>query len=346
MRFALISFSWLGIGYAQAADLITHDNYAAPFWLPGGHLQTIYAAELEHSPAITYYRQRWNMPDGDFIDADWTELPDASNTYRPVVALFHGLEGNSQSHYAKALMAAVKARGWRGVVIHFRGCSGGPNRMPRAYYAGDTPDMEFMLSHLHSLVPEAATFAVGVSLGGNALLKWLGESQDHAGELVQKAVAVSAPMDLSATADALDHGLNRWLYTPRFVASMRPKALAMIARFPEALAHKLDVNQIKAAKTIHDIDNAVTAVLYGADNAEDYYAKNAAKPWLNQINVPTLIINALNDPFVPAASLPGADEVSSLVTLEYTKAGGHVGFTSAGNEDWLPEHILDYFNSP
>ena len=327
-----------------ALPTVTHSAaYTAPFWLPGGHLQTIYAATLADTPQVNYRRERWELPDGDFIDADWVEI-NAADRNTPVVVLFPGLEGSSQSNYAKALMAATQAKGWRGVVIHFRGCSGEPNRLPRVYYAGDTPEMQLLLSRVREHMPQAPIYAVGVSLGANALLKWLGESGEEAKLIVSKAVAVSAPIDLAATATALDTGLNRILYTPRFVDSMRPKALNMIARFPELQSKGLlDPEKIKSAKTIHDIDSAVTAKLYGAKDVEDYYAKNASKPWLTHIRLLTLILNAKNDPFVPEETLPSTAEVSEFVTLEYPETGGHVGF--AGRDDWLSNHILEFFKS-
>ena len=334
MRAFCLYFSLLG--FSCSAYCLP---YSAPFWLPGGHLQTIYAGAIVDAPDVTYKRERWELPDGDFVDVDWAE-PENIKINTPVVALFHGLEGNSNSNYAKALMGAIKTKGWRGVVIHFRGCSGEPNRLPRAYYAGDTPEIQLLLSTLRQRRPEAPIYAVGVSLGGNALLKWLGESGAQAQLLIHKAAAVSAPMDLAASATALDRGLNRILYTPRFVDTMRPKALNMLVRFPNI---QLDVEKINAAKTIHDIDNAVTAVLYGAKDAEDYYAKNASKPWLKQIALPTLILNAKNDPFIPAETLPSSAEVSELIDLEYPETGGHVGF--AGNGDWLPTRILDFFDA-
>ena len=321
--------------------------YSAPFWLPGGHLQTIYAATWASAPKVDYRRERWELPDGDFVDVDWVNYlvnSKVANDKIPVVVLFHGLEGNSQSGYARSLMAAVKEKGWHGVVIHFRGCSGEPNRLPRVYYAGDTPEMQLLLSRVQEHLPQAPIYAVGVSLGANALLKWLGESGEEAKYIVSKAVAVSAPMDLAASATALDTGLNRIIYTPRFVDSMQPKALNMIARFPDLQSKGLlDPEKIKAAKTIHAIDSAVTAKLYGAKDVEDYYAKNASKPWLTHIRLPTLILNAKNDPFVPEETLPGTAEVSQSVTLEYPETGGHVGFP--GRDNWLPKRILEFFKS-
>ncbi|WP_082488004.1 YheT family hydrolase [Methylophilus sp. Leaf414] len=322
-----------------SCDYLTAAPYSAPFWLPGGDLQTIFAATLNPVPNVDYRRERWELPDGDFVDADWVDNAPENHAASPIVVLFHGLEGNSQSAYARALMAAVKAKGWRGVVIHFRGCSGEPNRLPRVYYAGDAPEIDLFLSRVRSHAPSVPIYAVGVSLGGNALLKWLGEKGDKAAIIIDKAIAVSAPIDLAASADSLDKGLNRLIYTPMFVDSMRPKALEMTQRFPGLLSEE----KIKAAKTIHDIDNAVTAVLYGATDAEDYYAKNASKPWLASIRLPTLILNAKNDPFIPASSLPTADEVSGLVTLEYPDTGGHAGFPRDNN--WFATHLLEFFQA-
>ncbi len=340
MRFLLYVFtlmSWSTLTIANANVTAEDSTYVAPFWLPGGDVQTLYSALLDNTPEIQYRRERWELEDGDFIDADWLE-PDSIDVHVPIVVIFHGLEGNSQSHYAKSLMKAILVKGWRGVVVHFRGCSGELNRLPRVYYAGDTPEIELMLRRVHEGAPLAPIYAAGFSLGGNALLKWLGESGSYAERLVVKAVAVSAPMDLAATSEALDQGLNRYLYTPSFVSSMRPKALAMLTKFPGIM----DKDKIDNASTIHDIDNAVTAVLYGADGADDYYAKNASKPWLKDIQLPTLILNAKNDPFVPPESLPTKAEVSSTVTLEYPETGGHVGFS--GRSDWLSTRLLDFFS--
>jgi predicted alpha/beta-fold hydrolase len=337
------------------------EPYKAPFWLPGGHLQTIIASLLSKGPEVKYRRERWELSDGDFIDVAWADAlpanaqatdndaqltlseplaPDNIDQKKPVIVIFHGLEGNSQSQYAKTLISADLSKGWHGAVIHFRGCSGEPNRLPRVYYAGDSLEIDTMLSRVRSIYPDNPIYAVGYSLGGNALLKWLGEFGSSTLN-ISKAVAVSAPIDLKASAVSLDNGLNRILYTPVFVDSMRPKALALSKRFPGLL----DDKRINRAKTIHDIDNAVTSVLYGAEDASDYYRKNASKPFLKNITLPTLIINAKNDPFMPPQFLPTTDEVSDSVTLDYQEQGGHVGFYSpfVNNEhSWLPSRIIEF----
>lgn len=318
--------------------------FSAPSWLPTGHLQTIYPALFVSLQDVHYRRERWELDDGDFIDVDWVNADNVLSANQATVVLFHGLEGSSQSHYSKALMAEVSQKGWRGVVIHFRGCSGEPNRLPRAYFAGDSAEIEGMLTRVKSAVGSSPIYAVGVSLGGNALLKWLGEKGECAGFLVAKAAAVSAPMDLGAAAKRLGSGLDRWLYTPMFVKTMKAKALAKTQRFPNIL----EIEKVNNASTIHEMDRYVTAVLHGFENEVDYYAKNASKPWLPHIDVPTLIINAKNDPFIPALSLPSISEVSSAVTLKYPEEGGHVGFVHApfpGRIDWLPKRLLSFFAS-
>lgn len=366
MRLLFALLTLMPILFSQT-NAYAAEPYKAPFWLPGGHLQTIIASLLSKGSEIKYRRERWELNDGDFIDVDWAEkLSGNSLTHnlaehrrddlvtssdpltsgpteqqKPVVVIFHGLEGNSQSQYAKSLMGAALAKGWHGAVIHFRGCSGEPNRLPRVYYAGDSVEIETMLSRVRSIYPDNPIYAVGYSLGGNALLKWLGEFGNSSTLNISKAVVVSAPIDLKASAVSLDNGLNRILYTPAFVDSMRPKALALSKRFPGLL----DDQRINHAKTIHDIDNAVTSVLYGAKDATDYYRKNASKPFLKNITLPTLIINAKNDPFMPPQFLPTADEVSESVTLDYQEEGGHVGFYSPfvnSENSWLPSRIMEF----
>lgn len=341
---------------------VASNAYVAPFWLLGGHLQTIIPSLFHPGPEIKYQRERWELADGDFIDVDWTAPPAALasqpaaatkdcaagvahelDAEQPLVVIFHGLEGSSQSQYVKCLLAAVLAKGWRGVVIHFRGCSGEPSRLPRTYYAGDSVEIELMLARVRRRYPYKPLYAVGYSLGGNALLKWQGELGHSQLLQVSKAVAVSAPMDLQSSAISIDSGLNRIFYSRMFLNSMRPKALALSRRFPGLLNEHKIVN----ANSIQEMDAAVTAVLYGAKSAFDYYQQNAAKPYLTKINVPTLIINAKNDPFMPANFLPTSNEVSAFVTLDYQPQGGHVGFFAPKPKQahgWLAHRIVEFLD--
>ena len=314
--------------------------YRAPAWLPGGHLQTIYANLFLRVAPVTYRRERLELPDGDFLDFDWVD----ARACTPVVVLFHGLEGSADSPYARALMAHAQARGWHGVVAHFRGCSGEDNRLPRAYFAGDSEDVDYILRHVKAQHAAAPVFAVGVSLGGNALLKWLGEQGDAAHRLVDRAAAVSAPLDLTAAGHALDRGFNRRIYTTRFLHTLKAKALRKAARFPGLL----DAAAIAAATTFREFDTLVTARLHGFRDAEDYWLKVSSKPWLKSITVPTLVINARNDSFLPAWALPTQDEVSPAVTLDQPETGGHVAFPSGpfpGNPHWLPRRLMQHFAS-
>jgi hypothetical protein len=313
--------------------------YRAPAWLPGGHLQTLYASLFIRTPPVAYRRERLELTDGDFLDFDWVD----GDRQAPVVVLFHGLEGSAESPYARALMARVRARGWHGVVAHFRGCSGEDNRLPRAYFAGDSEDIERMLGHVRSLHPDAPIYAVGVSLGGNALLKWLGEAGAAAASLVERAAAVSAPLDLAAAGHALDRGFNRRVYTARFLATLKRKALTKARRFPGLL----DAAAIAAATTFREFDTLVTARLHGFRDADDYWLRVSSRPLLKSIAVPTLVINARNDPFLPTWALPTRDDISPAVTLEQPENGGHVAFPSSpfpGNLDWLPQRLMRHFD--
>ncbi|MFN7086080.1 MAG: hydrolase [Burkholderiales bacterium] len=315
-------------------------DYIAPWWLPGGHLQTIYAAFAAPRPRLAYRRERWDAPDGDFVDLDWLEAKPAAGE-APLTVLFHGLEGGSRSHYALALMHAVRARGWRGVVAHFRGCSGEPNRLPRAYHSGDSAEIDWILRRLRQRHPTTPLYAVGVSLGGNALLKWLGETGAGACRLVERAAAVSAPLDLMAAGEALGKGFNL-LYAHHFLATLKRKALAKLTRHPGLY----DAARVRAARTLRAFDDLVTAPLHGFRNTDDYWTRASSKPLLRHIAVPTLLINARNDPFLPCSALPAPQEVAPPVVLEQPASGGHVGFVSGafpGSLDWLPRRILQFF---
>ncbi|OGU55156.1 MAG: alpha/beta hydrolase, partial [Hydrogenophilales bacterium RIFOXYA1_FULL_63_33] len=233
---------------------------------------------------------------------------------------------------------------WHGVVAHFRGCSGEDNRLPRAYFAGDSGDIERMLRHVKSLHAHAPVYAVGVSLGGNALLKWLGEQGEAARTLVERAAGVSAPLDLTAAGHTLDRGFNRPVYTARFLVTLKQKALRKAACFPGIL----DAKAIAAATTFREFDTLVTARLHGFRDADDYWLKVSSKPLLHAIAIPTLVINARNDPFLPAWALPSPDEVSPAITLEQPATGGHVAFPSGpfpGNLDWLPRRLMQHFDT-
>lgn len=331
--------------------------YQVPAWLHGAHAQTIYAALFAPKPHVQYRRETWDTPDGDFIEVDWLDASHqaidsynadspASSPHPPIIVLFHGLEGNSQSHYARALMRAVEQRGWHGVVIHFRGCGGTPNRLRRAYHSGDSVEIDWTLRRLKQQYPTTPIYVIGVSLGGNALLKWLGEQNAGSREIVAGAAAISAPLDLMIAGDALGKGFNRF-YSRHFLKTLKRKIYDKLERFPDICDRKA----LDAADTLRDFDNIVTAPLHGYKDTDDYWTRASSKPYLKNIAVPALVINALDDPFMPAFALPRANEVSESVILEMPAHGGHVAFVSAsfpfsfpGNLNWMPTRVLDFFS--
>jgi uncharacterized protein len=319
--------------------------YQAPRWLRGGHAQTIHAATWAPRPPVTYWRERWDTPDYDFIDLDWVDNPERELKLdqpddTPLIVLFHGLEGSSNSHYARAFMHAVDVHGGRGVVVHFRGCSGELNRLPRAYHSGDTAEIDWILRRFRA-TRTSPIFVAGVSIGGNVLLKWLGEQGKAARSVVTRAAAISVPFDLAATSDTLAHGFNR-LYTRHFLNSLKTKTLLKMKRY-QALC---DPQRMSAARTLREFDDVVTAPLHGFSGVDDYYARASCKPHLAGIATPTLMISARNDPFLPARFLPTPREISANVRLETPDTGGHVGFVSGrfpGNIEWLTQRVLHFF---
>jgi predicted alpha/beta-fold hydrolase len=314
-------------------------KYAAPAWLPGGHLQTIYPATCLVKPKVAYRRERWDTPDGDFIDIDFVD----GKPGQPFIVLFHGLEGSSDSHYARALMAAVAARGWSGAVPHFRGCSGEPNHAPRFYHSGDAEEVDWIIRRLAASRVDAVNarfYAAGVSLGGNALLRWLGESQ-HQAEIVDAACAISAPLDLASGGAALSRGVNL-IYTRMFLQTLKPKCLHKLKQFPDLFDRERMLN----ARDLYEFDNVVTAPLHGYRDTDDYWHRASARHVLDDITVPTLVLNARNDPFLPARHLPRS--AAACVTLDYPEQGGHVGFPAGGlpgQLDWLPQRMLHFLDN-
>lgn len=311
-------------------------KYTAPSWLPGGHLQTIWAAvgaRRVKGERPVFSRERWEAPDGDFIDVD--RLPAAQG--RPLLVLFHGLEGSSQSHYALAFAAFAQRNNLHFAVPHFRGCSGELNRNARAYHSGDHEEIDWILRRFRQ-AHTGPIVAAGVSLGGNALMRWAGEQEGGAVEVIQAIAAVSSPLDLAAGGNAIGRGFSRQVYTRMFLRSMKPKAYAKLSQFP-GLFDRLAMERVR---DLYEFDNIFTAPLHGFRNTEDYWERASAKPFLGRICVPALLLNAKNDPFVPADSLPRQDEVSETVTLWQPTQGGHVGFahgTWPGHVDAMPEAV-------
>ncbi|MBL8521857.1 MAG: alpha/beta fold hydrolase [Betaproteobacteria bacterium] len=309
----------------------------------GAHLQTAVPFVVGKPAPPAYRRERWDTtphgkPDGDFIDVDRLD----GEPGRPLLVLFHGLEGDSNSQYALNLMTEAQARGWSGLVAHFRGCSGEMNRLPRAYHSGDAAEVEWVVKRAKSERPERKVYVAAISLGGNATLKWLGEQGEAARAIVEAVATVSAPVDLMAAGDALGQGFCRY-YTWRFLRTMKPRSLAKLAAHPGIF----DKDAMLAARTLREFDNVVTAPLHGFKDTDDYWTRASSKPGLPNVRVPTLLLNARNDPFLPAAALPGENEVSREVLREFPAHGGHVGFLSRGADGtrWMARRVLRFFES-
>lgn len=306
-------------------------EYRAPAWLPGGNLQTIWSAlfaRRSQGDPPGYRRERWPTPDGDFIDVDWIDAAATGGSAAhapasppPLIVMFHGLEGSSASHYALAFADYARARGSAFAVAHFRGCSGELNHAPRAYHSGDHAEIDWILRRFRAR-HAGPVMAVGVSLGGNALMRWAGEAGADAGAVVRAVASVSAPLDLAAGGHAIGRGFNRLVYNRMFLRSMRPKAMRKWQQHPGLF----DRDALARATDLYGFDNIFTAPVHGFRDTEDYWRRASAKPHLHRVAVPALVLNARNDPFVPADSLPRPHEVSPMVTLWQPAHGGHVGF--------------------
>jgi predicted alpha/beta-fold hydrolase len=315
-------------------------DYHPPWWCRGPHLQTVWGPLFRHLPPLPLRRERLLTPDGDFLHLDWLEpgvLPG------PLVVLLHGLEGSSRSHYITGLFHEAARLGLRAVVMHFRSCSGELNRAPRLYHSGETSDFEWVLGQLMRREPAMRIGLAGVSLGANVMLKWLGERGDAAPDAVMAAVAISTPFDLAGCAGVLDVGLRRMLYTRQFLKTMRAKVAAKAVVYEG----NLDVRAACRARTFAEYDRLVTAKIFGFADERDYWARASSGPYLPKIRRPALLINALNDPFIPAAALPAAAIAQSpWLEAAFPAEGGHAGFLEGprGRRSWAERRALAFLH--
>lgn len=314
---------------------MTDDGFRPAWWLPGSHLQTLWSRLWRRGPVIPMRRETWETPDGDLLELDHVD----GSARSPLLLGLHGLEGCSRSLYMQGLMDMARRRGWRGVALNFRSCAAPPgrphgqwtmNRGPRMYHSGETSDLDWVVERLRAREPDLVLLLVGVSLGGNVLLKWLGERGAEAVERARAAVAISAPYDLAACAAALEGGMG-YVYMHAFLKTLKRKALLFAERHPGTV----DVDGVRRARTFRHIDDAATAPIHGFADADDYYARASSLPWLERIRVPTLLLNAIDDPFQPRAALERARRrASPAVTCEFTERGGHVGWVAG--PPWAP----------
>lgn len=312
-------------------------HYFKPaWWLRNPHLQTIYAKFAGSKREVYTRKEIFELSDGDFLDCRWT-----GGTVGPIVIILHGLEGSVESHYAIGMLQAAQQQGWRAVVVHFRSCGDTLNRLPKGYHSGDTSDLQEFVTHLKAREPHTPLMAIGYSMGGNVLLKWLGEVGDDCP--LMSAVAVSVPFELHVASHRIRQGLSS-RYQEYFLKPLRDKLLMKIQEHHLAI----DPNAVRAVQSIFDFDENFTAPLHGFKDAMDYYVKCSSRYYMHSIKVPTLVIHAKDDPFMSEALIPSHDEVSPYVKLEIYDRGGHVGFVSGWNpfnpQYWLEKRIPAYFD--
>jgi len=326
------------------------ETFHAPPLLGNPHLQTLWSPLLRKQPSLVRDRERLNLPDGDFIDVDWH--PGQQVNKSPLVVLLHGLTGSSSSAYMLGMQKAVARLGWQSVAMNFRGCSGRPNRLPRAYHSGDTGDINYLLKLCRKRFPGRMIFVIGYSLGGNALCKWLGEQADA--KPVDGAVAVSAPYQLDQCATRLDRGFSK-LYRKHLIGelvNLIEQKKTMFQRLGQRSywqqLHTL--GPLNKIRSFWQFDDQVVAPLHGFDSAGDYYNRSSARQFIPLINIPTLLVHARDDPFMPSGVIPERSECPQNVELAITPKGGHVGFVMADKfvksgvanrygKYWLEYHI-------
>lgn len=318
-------------------------NFEPAWWLRNAHAQTVWATLMRPQLPLPLQPQRLELPDGDFIDLLW-DASNAHEQHKPIVVLLHGLSGSIRSPYARGFISAFSKAGWRPVFMHFRGSSGEPNRLARYYHSGDTEDIAFVVNHLQLKNPGIPITAVGVSLGGNVILKWLGETSQH--NPLSAAVAVSVPFELEPATRTMDSGFSK-VYQWRLLKQLRQDITRKFKHISTPCP--FDLEQLGRVKNFYEFDDLVTAPLHAFVDAGDYYQRSSSRQYLPGIKVPTLIIHAEDDPFMPQSVIPTEAELSASTTLELSQQGGHVGFVTGSKpgkaEYWLERRVPQYLAS-
>ena len=312
-----------------------HEEYRPAWWVPGAHARTLWGKLVPRRFDVRPRLERWETPDGDFLELVRHTAP----ADRPRLILLHGLEGSPRSHYVRGLMTEARRHGWAADLLVFRSCGTALNRAPRFYHSGETGDLEWVVDQVTAAEPGRPIVLAGVSLGGNVLLKWLGERGESVPREIVAAATISVPYDLARGARHIEHGFAR-VYQAHFLRSLRRKALLKHAQHPD----RIDARGAARARTLWQFDDAVTAPLHGFRDAADYYARSSAIGWIDRVRVPTLLLSAADDPFLPATVL---DEVRGIAArnpylrAEFVAKGGHVGFI-AGGLPWRPRYWAEW----
>lgn len=307
-------------------------SYRPAWWIPGPHVRTLWGRFIRRPPVVQTRREQWDTPDGDALDVDRLDAPRPD---APRLVLLHGLEGTARSHYARGMLAEARERGWGADFLLFRSCGGAINRTRRFYHSGDTGDLDLVVTRIRNAYPNSPLVLAGFSLGGNVLLKWLAEHRDDS---IHGAAAISVPFDLARGARHIDKGFAR-VYQANFIASLKRKVYAKLERFPDLV----DREKLNAVRSIIEFDDLLTAPLHGFADADDYYARSSALAVLKDVRVPTLLLSAVDDPFLPAEVLDDVRRVAAKNTalhVEFVERGGHVGFVS-GTVPWRPVYYAE-----
>ena len=317
---------------------MTKADFKPAWWLRSPHLQTLWPVFFKRRHKLELLNEQVDLEDGDFVDLCWSKSTSTSDTVKKVVLVLHGLEGDINSHYINGILYRLEQSGFRPVLMHFRGCSGRVNKLARAYHSGDTGDLAYIVEHIRSVTGDYPYAAVGFSLGGNVLLKWLGETAES--NPLKKAVAVSVPFRLHDAAKRLEKGISK-IYRKHLLASLRQTYIEKFKILDSPL--DVDVNQLKS---FWDYDDKVTAPLHGFEGAQDYYDKCSSRQYLKDIKVSTRIIHSLDDPFMFAETAPDKNEVNRNIDYLITERGGHVGFVACTfllkPEYWSEDKIVEF----
>ena len=313
--------------------MIRESEFKAPWWLSNAHLQTIYSSVFRKVPICQIRAEKIELSDGDFIELNWLDEGEFDSS-SPIFLLLHGLEGSVDSHYIRSMMHAAKEHGWRAVTMHFRSCGKELNRLPRSYHSGDTGDLGEVLKVIKAEYKDVPFLATGYSLGGNVLLKYLGEQGEKS--LIDYAAAISVPFLLAPSSQRLDRGFSK-AYRNRLLSELKDKVKR---KFANDKVLEINMDDVDSINTFFQFDQLFTAPLHGFKDAIDYYQKASSRQFLKSIRKPTLILHSADDPFMTKEVIPTPEEIADCVTLELSQQGGHVGFLT-GKYPWDTKFYVD-----
>lgn len=325
--------------------MIRQSHFKPAWWMRHPHLQTILPKFYRQSFQVKTHFEQFELPDGDFVELAWTETPTDTATKKPIVIVFHGLEGSINSHYAKGMMQSIKNSGWIGVLMHFRGCGEQTNRHARLYHSGETQDAKTFITHIHNIYPNAPLSAIGFSLGGNVLAKYLGEEKHQTP--LKSAIVVSAPLHLASSSNRIGTGSSK-IYQKYLLDMLKQTAVDKVKTLKSDFPIKIKPQQIADIKTLMQFDDILTGPLHGFADGADYYERSSGLQYLKYIDIPCLVIHSNDDPFMSKQVIPSLGDLSQHVQYELSTHGGHVGFVAGSNpfrpQYWLEKRATAFFS--